>query len=380
MKTFFFISLGLFILTLIFFGVYHFAYRNNPLDPKVATPEKDPSAENTFTNTPPKTTPVSKIEAIIKEKNVGATVLSDAELAYFSTDNRSLKKISLETEESSVLIDNLPGTPVEVVWAHSKMRALVLIENTTLRWHLITLPSKEVLPLKENLKYPSFSNLGDKMFYQYTSESGTASVNISNPDGSEWKEIIALPVKNVFTAPVPKSSDVSFWNRPNGLEKSVFQTASSSGTNTKTLLADRFGGDYLWSPDGEKVLVSFLQEKGTSQISLATMNKNGGEFTPLIIPTLVSKAVWSSDGKSLYYALPGSLPENITLPNDYFSKKLQTTDTFWKLSFETGKRERIIEGNDIGTEFDSINLFLSPKEDTLYFFNRRDGKAYQIHL
>ncbi len=380
MKTFFFISLGLFILTLIFFGVYHFAYRNNPLDPRVATPTKETPNETTFANTPPKTDPVSKIEAVINEKSVGATILSDTELAYLSTQNRALKKISLTNGESSTFIDNLPGTPVEAVWSHNKMKVLVLIENTSLRWYLITLSSKEVLPLKENLKYPSFSNLGDKIFYQYTSESGTASVNISNPDGSEWKEIIALPVKNVFTAPVPKSSDVSFWNRPNGLEKSVFQTASSSGTNTKTLLADRFGGDYLWSPDGEKVLVSFLQEKGTSQISLATMNKNGGEFTPLIIPTLVSKAVWSSDGKSLYYALPGSLPDNITLPNDYFSKKLQTTDTFWKLSFETGKRERIIEGNDIGTEFDSINPFLSLKEDALYFLNRRDGKTYQIHL
>jgi hypothetical protein len=380
MKTFFLTSLGLFLLTLIFFGVYHFAYRNNPLDPKVTPTTKETPSESTFANTPEKTTPVSKIEAIIKEKNVGATVLSDTELAYFSTENRSLKRISLGSGESDTLIDNLPGTPIEVVWAHNKLRALVLIENTTFRWYLVTLSSKEVLPLKENLKYPSFSNLGDKVFYQYTSESGTASVNISNPDGSEWKELIALPVKNAFTAPVPKSSDVSFWNRPNGLEKSVFQTTSSSGTNVRTILADRFGGDYLWSPDGERVLVSFVGEKGTSKISLATMNKNGGEFTPLIIPTLVSKTVWSSDGKYLYYALPGSLPESIVLPNDYFSKKLQTTDTFWKLNFETGKRERVIEGSDIGTEFDSINLFLSPKEDTLYFLNRRDGKTYQIHL
>jgi Tol biopolymer transport system component len=193
------------------------------------------------------------------------------------------------------------------------LRALVLVETTTLRWYLVTLSSKEVLPLKENLKYPSFSNLGDKVFYQYTSESGTASVNISNPDGSEWKELIALPVKNVFTAPVPKSSDVSFWNRPNGLEKSIFQTTSSLGINTKTLLADRFGGDYLWSPDGERVLVSFIQEQGTAKISLATMNKNGGEFTPLIIPTLVSKAVWSSDGREILAVPCSCMKETSTL-------------------------------------------------------------------
>lgn len=383
MKTFFIISLSLFLVTLVFFGVYHFVYRNNPLNPKAPATqsEKAPDNGDTFATTPPKNTAApSKIEAIIPEKNIGATVLDDTDLAYFSTEGRSLKKISLGKTESEIIIDSLPGTPVEAIWAHNKSRALVLLENTTLRWHLITLAGKEILPLKENLKYPSFSNLGDKIFYQYTTDSGTASVNISNPDGSEWKELIALPIKNVFTAPVPKSSDVSFWNRPNGLEKTLFQTMPSSGTNTKTLLTDQFGGDFLWSPDGEKVLLSFVQEKGTAKISLATINKNGGEFTPLIIPTIVSKAVWSSDGKILYYALPGSLPDNIMLPNDYFSKKLLTTDTFWKLNFETGKRERLLEGSDIGTEFDSSNLFLSPKEDILYFTNRRDGKTYQIHL
>jgi Tol biopolymer transport system component len=178
----------------------------------------------------------------------------------------------------------------------------------------------------------------------------------------------------------PEEPDVSFWNRPNGLEKSLFQATSFSGSNTRTLLSDRFGGDYLWSPDGEKVLVSSTQEKGTSKITLATINKNGGEFRSLVIPTIVSKAAWSLDGKILYYALPGSLPDNVVLPNDYFSKKLLTADTFWKLDFETGKRERLMEGSEIGIEFDSTDLFLSMKGDALYFLNRRDGKTYQISL
>jgi Tol biopolymer transport system component len=360
--------------------VYHFVYRNNPLDPKVSTQVKDTPGADTFAENTNKPLPPSKIEPVIQEKSIGAKAMNDTELDYFSIEGRSLKRLSLDTHETNTIIDNLPGTPVEAIWSNNKGQALILLDNSGLRWHLVTITSKSVLPLKENLKYPSFSNLGDKIFYQYTTESGTASVNISNPDGSDWKELVALPVKNVFTAPVPKSSDVSFWNRPNGLERSIFQTSSFSGTNTRTLLAEQFGGDYLWSPDGEKVLVSFVQEKGTAKISLATMNKNGGEFSPLIIPTLVSKCVWSPDGKSLYFALPGSLPDNIVLPNDYFSKKLLTADTFWRLDLETGKRERIVEGNDIGMELDSTQLFLSPKGDVLYFLNRRDGKTYRISL
>ena len=380
MKTFFYISLSLFILTLIFFGVYHFAYRNNPLDPKTGANDTNAPAENNFTNKPASSAPISKIEAVIKEKNIGAIALNEKELAYFSTEGRSLKKLSLENQESSILIDRLPGTPVEAIWSNNRNQSLALLENNGLRWHLLTLSSGSILPLKENLKYPTFSHLGDKIFYQYTTASGTASINISNPDGSDWKELVALATKNVFTAPIPKSSDVSFWNRPNGLEKSLFQATSFSGSNTRTLLSDRFGGDYLWSPDGEKVLVSSTQEKGTSKITLATINKNGGEFRSLVIPTIVSKAAWSLDGKILYYALPGSLPDNVVLPNDYFSKKLLTTDTFWKLDFETGKRDRLMEGSDIGIEFDSTDLFLSAKGDVLYFLNRRDGKTYRVPL
>ena len=108
------------------------------------------------------------------------------------------------------------------------------------------------------------------------------------------------------------------------------------------------------------------------------MNANGGEFQSLSIPTFVTKAVWSRGGKALYYALPGALPENALLPNDYFDKPLHTKDTFWKVDTATGKKTRLADLKEVTQSFDSGDLFLSPAEDALFFTDRTTHRLYRI--
>ena len=57
-----------------------------------------------------------------------------------------------------------------------------------------------------------------------------------------------------------------------------------------------------------------------------------------------------------------------------------TQDTFWKMDVATGKKERVIETTDISGKYDSTNLFLSNKEENLYFVNRIDGKIYKLEM
>jgi hypothetical protein len=128
------------------------------------------------------------------------------------------------------------------------------------------------------------------------------------------------------------------------------------------------------------VLVSASVGKGGTSILLNSMNNSGGEFHSLSIPTLVSKAVWSEDSKTLYYALPGSIPENAMLPDDYFDKPLATRDTFWKIDTSTGKQIRLIDLKDMTQNMDSIDLFLSPSEDALFFTERATRRLYRIDL
>ena len=110
------------------------------------------------------------------------------------------------------------------------------------------------------------------------------------------------------------------------------------------------------------------------------MNGNGGEFQSLSLPTFVSKAAWSKDSRTIYYALPGGLPDSATLPNDYFDKPLITKDTFWKMDVGTGKKTRLTDLKDVAQSFDSSDLFMSPKEDILFFTDRTTHRLYRIDL
>ncbi|PIW94454.1 MAG: hypothetical protein COZ86_00960, partial [Candidatus Moranbacteria bacterium CG_4_8_14_3_um_filter_41_13] len=293
-----------------------------------------------------------------------------------------LKKATLEGKDKVVLMSNLPGTPTRILWSPKKDKALLFLkqENGKSLWHFAELNTKTLVPLKEEISRIAWDNLGEKIFYQYTDlVTQERTLNSANPDGTGWKKLTVLNFET-FIAPVPKSMDVAFWSRPNAFESTSLFRMNFSGDNRKSLLAEKFGADYLWSPNGEKILVSMNSEKGGKAVSLGIMNASGGELKDLMLPTLISKVVWSRDSKTIYYALPGSIPENSVLPNDYFEKPVYTKDTFWKMDITTGKKARLTELKEVTQGFDSIDLGLSSKEDTLFFTDRSTKRLYRIDL
>jgi len=376
MKKVFYFSLGFLFLVLIFFGAYNFVFRNNVNSPVVDQGKK-------IIEAPADTIPiVTNITATVNEDILGATVSPDGFLYYYSLDERALKKASLEGKDKSVLLSDFPGTPVRLLWSPKRDRVLIYLQETGGQniWHFADLTTKTLVPLKSEISRVAWNNLGDKIFYQYTDpKSGERTLNIANPDATGWKKLAGLS-HDTFIAPVPQSANVSFWSRPNALEKTFFESVSSTGENRHTILSERFGADYLWSPNGERVLVSAGAEKGGKDILLSTMNGDGGEFQSIAIPTIISKAVWSKDSKTIYYALPGSLPEDAVLPNDYFDKSIHTKDTFWKTDTLSGKKSRLSDLKKLTQNFDSSDLFLSPNEDFLFFTDRSTKRLYRIGL
>jgi hypothetical protein len=185
--------------------------------------------------------------------------------------------------------------------------------------------------------------------------------------------------EKVSISPIPQTSLVSFWNAPGRFEQTSLHTVSVVGGETKTIFSSKFGADFLWSPDGKKSLVSFVDEKNNFQLVLGTADMNE-TFVNLGIPTFVSKCAWSRDAKTVYHAHPSFIPDGSTLPDDYTEKKFNTRDTFWKVNTDTGEKERIVKLEDIEGEYDASNLFLSPSEDMLFFINRADGMLYGMRI
>lgn len=379
-KKVFYISLFLFILTLIFLAAYNFVFRNNPNDPIADPKKKQAKQEEKEEKT---AVPATEITSLLNENILGATSGIDEKIYYYSLDEKSLKKASLEGKDKTVLLSNLPGDATRVLWSPKKDKALLLLKlpDGTSNWYFSDIAPKTLVALKPTIGRLAWNNLGDKIIYQYTDPgTGKRTFNIANPDGSAWKEIAPIGARDSYVAPIPQSTNFSFWNRPNALEESLFESVDGSNGSKNTLVSGRFGADYLWSPTGDQVLIASSDKQGGNTLTLSIANKQGGEIRSLSIPTLLTKVTWAKDGKSIYYALPGGLPDNATLPNDYFEKPLITNDTFWKMDIETGRKSRLLDLKEVGQSFDSSDLFLSPQEDFLFFTDRSTKRLYRIEL
>ncbi len=374
-KKVFYISLCVFVLVGIFLIAYNFVFRHNTSDP-VADSTKIKS-EDEETIVPQE----ASLQNPINEEILGASIGADGTVYYFSLSDKALKKATLEGKNKTILLSNLPGFVDRILWSPQKDEALILIRNNTGQyiWHFANLDTKTLTPLRPEMSRLAWNNLGDKVFYQFTDPgTGVRSLNIANPDGGEWKKLTELGKTDTYIAPVPKSTFISLWSRPNALEKTNLSTVDLSGESRKTILSDKMGADYLWSPTGENILASTFDANGG--LELALMNKQGGEYRTLSIPTLISKVVWNKNADTIYYALPGALPTGVLLPNDYWSKPLYTQDTFWKMDLSTGKKTRLVDLKDVTQSFDSTDLVLSPNEDALFFTDRKTHRLYRIDL
>ncbi len=379
MKKIFLISASLFILTMLFLGVYNFAFRNNPRNATVDE-EKREAARQEEAQAFVEESTATGISTVTDRPAYGAVALDDSHIAYFN--DRSLKRSALSGGGEEILVRDLPGKILRASWAPDREQVLVLFgTGQGDRWFLIRLRDSSVTPLKSGITSPTWSNLSERIFYLYTDPiSGKTELDSANPDGSDWKTISPIPAKDTSLTTVPASSVLSFWNKPSAFEETALYTVPATGGTPTRIFSKKFGADYLWSPDGTRVLISNTLSRGGSEVRLGTANRDGGEFRTVQAPTIVSKAAWSKDGRTVYYALPLSVPENAVLPNDYFSRPIHTEDSFWKMDILTGKSDRLIDPEHVDRPFDSTDLFLDPNEEFLYFTDRVDEKIHRLSL
>jgi hypothetical protein len=383
-KTFVISSILLFII-LVFLGIYNFVFKKNSpsLDiskdtNSASVPENKPAPDSEKTEKPK-----GKIYSISQEAVVAPALdKTQDRIIYYTQGIGNVYEIYLDGSSKRTLSSkNLPDLK-NVSWSPEKDQVLSMFRRDSKTYFsFYDYVAKSGKELNGNITAVAWSNLGDKIFYAYSdTKTKQQSFNISNPDGSDWKRLADAFYGNIEISPIPQTSFASFWNSPNGFEETSLRTISITGGEAKTIFSGRFGADFLWSPNGSRALVSSSETKGGSKIMLATINVNGGEYQNLNIPTLASKCVWSSNNKTIFYALPGFIPDGSVMPNDYQDKKVTTKDTFWKADVTTGKKERIIELDDLKSGFDATDLFLSAEENILFFTNRLDGKLYRIDL
>lgn len=375
LKKTFFISLLIFFATLLFWGVYNLAFKKDTPDkttPKSIIPEISL----------PKVEP--EIAAVSDEAVLPPALTPDGDyIKYYSQKSGKVYQISLDGKEKTIISDQELSGINDTLWSPDKTKVITKFVKSIneVQFYYYDYTTRKGVGIKKNIDDVIWDYAGNKILYKYYSpDTKERSLNIADPDGTNWKKLADLTYRYVSIASVPKSGLVSFWNKPDSFMETTLETVSAIGGEKKTIYTGKFGADYLWSPDGNYLLVSHVSERSGENMQLGVMNYNGGEYKNLNAPTFVSKCAWAKNSQTVYCALPGSMPDAAILPNEYMEKKFFTADTFWKIDTQNGKMDRIVEPEKITGRFDATGLFLNSDESMLFFVNRTDGKLYRINL
>lgn len=378
----FYASLAIFIIALLFWGVYNLSFKRESATEETSATVTTGSSQNEVAI--PKNDPKDSISRISDEPVIAPALSADGNsVRYYSAKNGKAYEIDENGNGKRAVSENELIGLADAFWSSDRTKAIVKIKASDgkARFYYYDYGAGTSSPLKENVDRIAWQSTGSRIFYKYYDpQTQKRTLSISNPDGSDWSDISDIPFRDLSIAQVPQSGQVSYWNKPDSFTATQLGIINLAGGESKIILKDLYGADYLWNTKGTDVLASYVDAKGGHKPQLATTNANGGEFKNLNIPTFVSKCVWSKNDRLIYYALPGSVPDSSALPNDYADGKFNTTDTFWKVDLDTGEKTRLVDLDKMEKQFDATDLFLDSNESNLFFVNRVDGNLYRIAL
>jgi hypothetical protein len=371
-KKIFIVSTIILLVLLVFFGIYSIAFKSQDTQQVVTKDQKIGDGLDIANIVG------GKMVNITSDPVVAATLGPNGDtIRYVDGLDGRVWTMTLRGSNKEVLMSETSGVPTGVTWSQRGDGAIVKYSNGEI--FVYNYATKTKNKLRSGMDDVEWASTDGKILYKYYDEkTKERSLNIANSDGTNWKKIADLPFRYTEFMQIPSSILVAFWPMQDAqVASEIFTTSTINATEPKKIFSGGYGGEYVFSPNGKKVLVSSVKNGG---ITLGVMDSDGKNYTDLMVPTIVDKAVWSKDNKTVYYAQPTDVPDSAVLPNDYIDKKFTTHDTFYKMDVESGKKERIIELNEIKEKADATKIFLSPSEDALFFINRENQLLYKISL
>ncbi len=319
-----------------------------------------------------------KIKPISKEKALSPTLGTDGKtVKYYSRssgnvfesdfDGAGLKKIS------SVNLTNI----LKALWSPDKEKVIgIFSENNQVKKYYYNYTNNQSATLNARIGYVAWSPDSKKIAYQFADASGEqTNISVANPDGSDWKNIFKTRLDNLIVE-WPGKTKISLRQPVSGLAQGILYSLNSETGDFTRVLSDIFGLSVKWSPKADKILFSSTNDRGRNPI-LALADETGANTKNLKLAGLADKCTWSNDDRTIFCALPQEISQNAVWPDDYYKGLVILADDFYKINLETGDKTKIAgSSNEVG--YDAQELFLSPKEDYLFFINRRDGLLYSL--
>ena len=350
--------------------VYNFFLKKEEPTPSIAPP----------TTTTPTTSPTGPVKAISQEPILGP-IIDGQKVKYYLKNNGYVFESTFDGSERTRLSSNILTNLLKVIWSSSKDKVIAIFDDEgQIKKYLYDYQTSKSTLLNQDIRHIAWSPSEDKIAYQYyNSQTEDNNISIASPDGSQWINVFTTRMKNLIVE-WPSSGQVAIRTKPSGLAQSVVYIINLADGDFQKIISETYGLTVLWSSLGDKLLFSETDNQGKNlKLKIADLDKS--TIQELNFVTLPEKCVWSQDNRTLFCAVPKTISDSTTLPDDYYKKQVSFTDEFWAINLDTQEAIRIFIPENEGTAtYDAKELLLSPLEDYLLFINQPDDLLYSLEL
>lgn len=360
------------LVLLVLFAAIFFAYNLFFKSESLAPPDEQ---EATIKSGKIKLVPLSQ------EQVLSPTVNSNGnKIRYYSKANGNIYEVNFDgTGLSRVSAANLAGL-ISIIWSPDKEKVIGLFQKgDQIQKYLHNYQAGQSILMNNNINQVAWSPDGNKIAVQtFNSETQTSTISISNADGADLKDVFSTRLKD-FVLDWPTIDKLSLKTKPSGLSDGLVLSVNPDNGNFYKVLGNIFGLNIKWSPLGNILIYSSTTTEGKNP-SLFLADQTGQTKKSLGLTTLVEKCSFSQDNRTLFCAVPQKTSENAVWPDDYYKGMTATADIFAKVDLESGESIVIFSTDGNEKTYDATDLFLSPKENYLFFTNRKDGLLYSLKL
>ncbi|MFA5773501.1 MAG: peptidoglycan-binding domain-containing protein [Candidatus Paceibacterota bacterium] len=212
-----------------------------------------------------------------------------------------------------------------------------------------------------------------KFFYLTENSNGISGV-VKNFGDTKMSVVFSSPLTE-WLSQWANNKDIYLTTKASyGVDGSVFLLNMTNKTISKI-----FGGvkglTTLVNPNSSLVLYSVATGTGP-RLGIFDITKHTTK--DLGIYGLPEKCIWSSDNITIYCALPNVITGN-QYPDYWYQGLISFDDYFIKMD-TTSSGTTTIANSTNETPIDGTHLFLSDKEDTLFFTNKKDSTLWSLNL
>ncbi|OGN25455.1 MAG: hypothetical protein A3A13_03120 [Candidatus Yanofskybacteria bacterium RIFCSPLOWO2_01_FULL_43_22] len=192
-------------------------------------------------------------------------------------------------------------------------------------------------------------------------------------------------IKNIFSSPLrewqidwPSKSNIVLTSAPrSSVGGASYILNTSNGSLTKKISGAN-GLTAKLNPSGTLFAYS---ESAQNSVSLHVLAVSSGTKNTLDIDTLIEKCAWSAIASEiLYCAVPQIIPPAF-YPDAWYEGVVSFNDEIWQINTKTRELHLLVRlDSEAGAPIDSVKLFLDPKENYIFFTNKKDDSLWSYKI